>query len=208
MKLIWNGFSDEFRKLQVQFTGRLSHELGSGGNVRLEQANLNDTRCKHIVELIQKRFRAEHFEQIGVKGINVLEIHKIHNRSRRVAFEDIFSSMEKSHPDAIETLFHVPNNSSFRSNDLMSLAENGFASPAAGLCPIVLSNALALADLPRLQQFAFSDVGEAVGRCASTRAIQNGEAIRPGNCTMDLLHNFFIICLTFPRFSQCFQGSI
>ena len=128
--MMWSTFVDDFRKLETQHIYRLSHELGSGGNVRLELTQAADPRSVQIVDLIKNSFQQQHFEAVGVKNIKIMDVHRIHNRSRRAAFEDLYGSMEDAN-QCLETVFHVPNSSSFRHTDLMSIAENGFASTKA-----------------------------------------------------------------------------
>lgn len=71
-----------------QNIGRLMTELDTGGNIRFEEGRPQDKWYTSCVDLVRSRFNAEQMKSLGVLGITVTRVTKIHNRFLRNRFEE------------------------------------------------------------------------------------------------------------------------
>ncbi|BFI30707.1 hypothetical protein MPTK2_3g14780 [Marchantia polymorpha subsp. ruderalis] len=133
-------------------------ELDSGGNIRMEIGNTKDVWYKSCVELVMSRFFADDYTPLGISGVQVHNVTRIHNRFLQDQFERQHETkMLKSGNKNVEYLlcgetFQAP-------DELQRIVEGGFPlSPerVAHGCssPVVLSNSVGLADRCRLKIFA------------------------------------------------------
>lgn len=69
---------------------RLLLELETGGNVRLEEGKPGHIWYNSCVELVKSRFYREDFEKLGITGIKIQRVIRIHNRFLKNLFEVYF----------------------------------------------------------------------------------------------------------------------
>ncbi|KAL3693463.1 hypothetical protein R1sor_007114 [Riccia sorocarpa] len=133
-------------------------ELDSGGNIRMEIGNPKDVWYKSCLELVMSRFFSEDYAPLGITGVTVHNVTRIHNRFLQDQFERHHESkMSKSGSKNVEYLlcgetFQAP-------DELQRIVEGGFPLSservANGCCsPVQLSNSVGLADRCRLKIFA------------------------------------------------------
>ena len=72
---------------------RLLVELETGGNIRLEDGKPSDVWYSSCVDLVNSRFVAADFADLGVTGIRVSRVTRIHNRHLRNRFEEKLEAM-------------------------------------------------------------------------------------------------------------------
>lgn len=119
------------RLLEVssQNIDRMVIELGTGGNIRLEDGKPSDVWYSSCVDLLKSRFFHRDFLPLGVVGVRINRVTRIHNRFLRNRFDarmaDVLATMaypleggggegdaggeERAHPRrALEYLFFTP----------------------------------------------------------------------------------------------------
>jgi Leucine-rich repeat (LRR) protein len=85
--------------ISQQRTARLVLELSTGGNIRLEDGNPGrDAWYSSCAELIRSRFHSRDFAPLGVTGVRVRGVTRIHNRYLRTRFEQRMASMLATNP--------------------------------------------------------------------------------------------------------------
>ncbi|KAL2634362.1 hypothetical protein R1flu_005841 [Riccia fluitans] len=133
-------------------------ELDSGGNIRMEIGNSKDVWYKSCLELVMSRFFCDDYAPLGISGVTVHNVTRIHNRFLQDQFERHHESkMTRSGSKNVEYLlcgetFQAP-------DELQRIIEGGFplsSDRVAHGCgsPVVLSNSVGLADRCRLKIFA------------------------------------------------------
>ena len=144
---------------------RVLLELESGGNIRLEEGRKEDLWFTSCADLLTSRFHSYDYGALGVTGINVLRVTRIHNRCLRNVFDQkcgVSSSNakagsaafeSKSRGVSIEHLFYGmrPN----VAGHFQRIVEEGFRKGAGnddGAVDeaVVLSNSVNLTDMERL----------------------------------------------------------
>ena len=71
-----------------QNIARLITELDTGGNIRFEEGRQQDKWYTSCVDLVRSRFNAESLSHMGIVGISVTRVTRIHNRFLRNRFDD------------------------------------------------------------------------------------------------------------------------
>ena len=72
---------------------RLLVELESGGNIRLEDGKPSDVWYSSCVDLVNSRFVAADYADLGITGLRVSRVTRIHNRHLRNRFEERLEAM-------------------------------------------------------------------------------------------------------------------
>lgn len=67
---------------------RLITELDTGGNIRFEEGKLQDKWYQSCVDLVKSRFQVDQMKHLGVLGLTVSRVTRIHNRFLRNRFDD------------------------------------------------------------------------------------------------------------------------
>eukprot|EP00762_Andalucia_godoyi_P006959 ANDGO_08261.mRNA.1 Internalin-I len=139
---------------------RLMVELESGGNVRLEEGRPKDIWFTSCVDLVRSRFFSSDYADptLGVRGIRVSRVCRIHNRFLRNRFEgkleQLVDTSDMSYKKSLEYLF-VGENPADR-NELLRFAEDGVDARSPEDDSIVLTNSVSLADFRRVSSRKFS----------------------------------------------------
>lgn len=68
-------------------------ELGTGGNIRLEDGKPSDVWYSSCVELLHSRFFQRDFVPMGVTGVKVHRVTRVHNRFLRNRFDRRMSTI-------------------------------------------------------------------------------------------------------------------
>lgn len=68
-------------------TRRLVLELTTGGNIRLEDGTARQVWFRSCADLVQSRFHSRDFASVGVTGVRVRGVTRIHNRHLRAQFD-------------------------------------------------------------------------------------------------------------------------
>jgi len=138
---------------------RLMVELETGGNIRLEDGKPSDVWYSSCVDLVTSRFVTADYAKIGIGGLRVSRVTRIHNRHLRNQFEqrleELVSTADGSYKRSLEYLFfseppELP-------GELARTMEDGFRDVVGYLAPcghaaVPQSNSVALCDLPRLSE--------------------------------------------------------
>ena len=79
----------EFTQTSLNTIKRLMLEFHTGGNIRVEEGKNTDLWYNSCIDLVHSRFGANSsaFRKLGIKGIRVNRITRIHNRFLRHRFE-------------------------------------------------------------------------------------------------------------------------
>mmetsp|Transcript_34109 Transcript_34109/g.96662 ORF Transcript_34109/g.96662 Transcript_34109/m.96662 type:complete len:1474 (-) Transcript_34109:585-5006(-) len=145
-------------ELSNEYVRRMMVELETGGNIRMEDGKPTDLWHSSCVDLVTSRFFPNDFSAMGVKGLKVTRVTRIHNRFLRNRFEEHLESLvdmsDSSYKRSLEYLFYGDNPS--LPGELQRVADDGFRHPseyaAMGLDgAIALSNSVSVVDLPRLE---------------------------------------------------------
>eukprot|EP01062_Namystynia_karyoxenos_P016562 TRINITY_DN16052_c0_g1_i2.p1 TRINITY_DN16052_c0_g1~~TRINITY_DN16052_c0_g1_i2.p1 ORF type:complete len:1450 (+),score=618.42 TRINITY_DN16052_c0_g1_i2:74-4351(+) len=154
----------DFAALQLQIdraakrsAARLMLELGTGGNVRIEEGRSGDVWYQSCVDLVRSRFFQSDFEPLGIRDVRVTSVTRIHSRHLRNRFEERLAMQ----PDpggtgqkrSLEYLFVGEDPDDHAA--IHNAAEEGFPAPAelerAGRDGgVPLSNSVFLTDQARL----------------------------------------------------------
>lgn len=86
---------------------RLMLELNTGGNIRFEDGRPSDAWFKSCVELLRSRFYKQDFAQLGVRGLRVQRVTRIHNRHLRTRFDARMAQVVAGHPELAAQLARV-----------------------------------------------------------------------------------------------------
>ncbi|XP_074662952.1 leucine-rich repeat-containing protein 9-like [Tubulanus polymorphus] len=78
---------------------RLLAELDTGGNVRFEDGNLNDTWFSSCHDLVLSRFCVSDYRDHNVTGIKIHRITRVHNRMLRMKFEEKLARLSEDDQD-------------------------------------------------------------------------------------------------------------
>lgn len=72
------------QQLCDEYAHRVSVELETGGNIRFDDGKPEDLWCSSCIDLVNSRFCTdETMASLGVKGIHITRVTKIHNRFLR-----------------------------------------------------------------------------------------------------------------------------
>ncbi|XP_063691021.1 leucine-rich repeat-containing protein 9-like isoform X3 [Bolinopsis microptera] len=178
---LWHHNAKRYIEKEVEGTiSKLMLELECGGNVRLEEGQVGDVWYNSCAELVQSRFCSADFKNLGITGIKINRIFRIHNRILRAQFEEKLDELlERESPadlakyglsDArivtwksvpykrmLEYLFYIHNPNIAESvGSLNHILERGFRNvehylDAGSDGCISLSNSLSLAEAPRIK---------------------------------------------------------
>lgn len=142
-------------------------ELGSLGNIRLDEGSPSDPWFSSCCELLLSSFSLSDYKIQGITGIRVDSAFRIFHRAMKRRFDDkIHSLLARKHSHItsqtyrrqVEYLFYTTDTSGHSENkDLLYIIENGFktaeeykALGQQGAIP--LSNSLGVTDQPRIEQ--------------------------------------------------------
>ena len=88
---------------------RLMVELETGGNIRLEDGKPSDVWYSSCVDLVSSRFLAADYAHLGIGGLRVSRVTRIHNRCLRNRFEqrleELVNTADGSYKRSLEYLF-------------------------------------------------------------------------------------------------------
>ena len=130
-------------EISVFSTSRVMVEFDTGGNVRLEEGKPSDLWFRSCAELVNSRFLAHDFQGLGISGIRVNRVIRVHNRYLRSRFDKHMQHFmdKKDRKDdaaegskrAFEYLFYgesplLAAKTGCR-NELLRVAEEGFRAP-------------------------------------------------------------------------------
>ncbi|CAM6128668.1 unnamed protein product [Calypogeia fissa] len=134
-------------------------ELDSGGNIRMENGNSKDIWYKSCIELVTSRFFVDDYAPLGISGVQVNKVTRIHNRFLQDRFERQHEyQMLKPGNKSVEYL--LCGETLQVHNELQNIVEGGFPLSSDQLMnsqnssPVLLSNSVGLADCCRLKVFA------------------------------------------------------
>lgn len=131
--------------------------MDTGGNIRFEEGRQNDKWYTSCVDLVRSRFNPDSMSHLGICGISVSRVTRIHNRYLRNKFEDKLEQLvdltDSSYKRNLEYLFYGQNPEAPK--EMYKTMEEGFRSNQeymeAGLPACVsLVNSVASAEIPRL----------------------------------------------------------
>lgn len=72
------------QQLCEEYAHRVSVELETGGNIRLDDGKPDDLWCSSCIDLVNSRFCTDDImTPLGIKGIQITRVTKIHNRFLR-----------------------------------------------------------------------------------------------------------------------------
>lgn len=83
---------------------RLVLELETGGNIRLEDGRPGELWHDSCVDLVRSRFHSKDFQAIGIKGVRVRRVTRIHNRYLRARFERRKAAIIGADPELAQEL--------------------------------------------------------------------------------------------------------
>jgi len=83
---------------------RLVLELETGGNIRLEDGRPGDLWHDSCVDLVRSRFHSQDFLALGIKGVRVHRVTRIHNRHLRARFERRKAAIIGADPELAQEL--------------------------------------------------------------------------------------------------------
>uniref|UniRef100_UPI00398E77B4 leucine-rich repeat-containing protein 9 isoform X3 n=1 Tax=Pristiophorus japonicus TaxID=55135 RepID=UPI00398E77B4 len=153
----------EFFNFSILF---LIIELETVGNVRFEEGTPSDVWFTSCYDIILSRFCAWDFKKLGVTGLKINRIIRVHNRILRLKYEEKIQSIlnresssykSENYKKMLEYLFYVfdPELSSGK-NEILHILENGFKKAelykflgrdeAVPLC-----NSMSLCEQPRIE---------------------------------------------------------
>ena len=75
------------------YVRRMVIELETGGNIRLEDGKMSDLWYASCVDLVKSRSFISDFKELGIRGINIVRVTRIHNRCLRQKFEETVHSI-------------------------------------------------------------------------------------------------------------------
>ncbi|XP_061751183.1 leucine-rich repeat-containing protein 9 isoform X2 [Nerophis ophidion] len=146
----------------VQF---LLTELQSVGNIRLEEGSTTDPWFNSCHELLLSRFSRSDYTSLGVFGVKVNRVIRIHNSVLRLRFKEKLQSLlvredsafTQNHKRLLEHLFYIAD-SEQNTDDVLCILEDGFKTAkeykAMGKeAAVPLSNSLIVSEQPRIEYF-------------------------------------------------------
>ncbi|XP_067894912.1 leucine-rich repeat-containing protein 9 isoform X4 [Heterodontus francisci] len=152
----------EFFNLSVLF---LLIELETVGNVRFEEGTPSDVWFTSCYDVILSRFCAWDFKKLGVTGLKINRIVRVHNRMLRLKYEDKMQSIlnkerssykSENYNKMLEYLFYIfdPELSSGK-NEILHILEDGFKKAKVYKFlgrdeAVPLCNSMSLCEQPRI----------------------------------------------------------
>nr|XP_061824855.1 leucine-rich repeat-containing protein 9-like isoform X4 [Nerophis lumbriciformis] len=146
----------------VQF---LLTELQSVGNIRLEEGSTTDPWFNSCHDLLLSRFSRSDYMSLGVFGVKVNRVIRIHNSVLRLRFKEKLQSLlvredsafTQNHKRLLEHLFYIAD-SEQNTDDVLCILEDGFKTAkeykAIGKeAAVPLSNSLIVSEQPRIEYF-------------------------------------------------------
>ena len=85
------------------YVRRMVIELETGGNIRLEDGSMNDLWYASCVDLVKSRSFIQDFKELGVRGINIVRVTRIHNRCLRHKFEETVHNITTKREQAAQS---------------------------------------------------------------------------------------------------------
>ncbi|XP_078263320.1 leucine-rich repeat-containing protein 9 [Rhinoraja longicauda] len=153
----------EFFNLSILF---LLIELETVGNIRFEEGTPSDMWFTSCYDVILSRFCAWDFKRLGVTGLKINRIIRVHNRILRLKYEEkIHSILNKegssykpeNYKKMLEYLFYIfdPEISS-RKNEILCILEDGFKKAETYKFlgrdeAVPLCNSISLCEQPRIE---------------------------------------------------------
>ncbi|KAM4013887.1 leucine-rich repeat-containing protein 9 isoform 2-T5 [Anomaloglossus baeobatrachus] len=113
----------------------LQTELETVGNVRFEEGAPSDSWFKSCYDLILSRFCASNFKTLGITGVKINRVVRVHNRILRFRFEEKLQdyldtedgNAAANYKKTLEYLFYTLDpNISIKENNLLQILEDGF----------------------------------------------------------------------------------
>ena len=88
LEQLYEAAKHKIYSVSAQNIARLITELDTGGNIRFEEGRAQDKWYTSCVDLVRSRFNPDSMAHLGVCGISVTRVTRIHNRYLRNKFED------------------------------------------------------------------------------------------------------------------------
>ncbi|XP_072347821.1 leucine-rich repeat-containing protein 9 isoform X4 [Scyliorhinus torazame] len=152
----------EFLNLSVLF---LLIELETVGNIRFEEGTPSDVWFTSCYDVILSRFCAWDFKKLGVTGLKINRIIRVHNRMLRLKYEDKIQSIlskegstykSENYSKHLEYLFYVCDPElSTEQNEVLQILEGGFKKAEVYRLlgrdeAVPLCNSMSLCEQPRI----------------------------------------------------------
>ncbi|XP_077393916.1 leucine-rich repeat-containing protein 9 isoform X3 [Festucalex cinctus] len=143
----------------------MSTELHSVGNVRLEEGNSTDPcRFTSCCDLLHSRFSLSDFMSLGITGIRINRVVRVHNSGLRLRFKDKLqsllaredsASLAQNYKRLLEHLFYIGESEQTR-KDVLTILEEGFKSAKEYKAlkkeaAVPLTNSLIVSEQPRFE---------------------------------------------------------
>ncbi|GMH33137.1 hypothetical protein BSKO_00971 [Bryopsis sp. KO-2023] len=105
----FSGSCCQTQQLCEEYVHRMSVELETGGNIRLEDGKPSDLWCTSCMDLVKSRFCGDSFmSALGITGIHITRVTKVHNRFLRNRFEQhlatVVDNADASYKQSMEYL--------------------------------------------------------------------------------------------------------
>eukprot|EP00873_Tetraselmis_striata_P036490 jgi/Tetstr1/456754/TSEL_043451.t1 len=173
------------------YVRRMMVELETGGNIRMEDGKPSDLWYSSCVDLVNSRFFPADFVSMGIKGLKVTRVTRIHNRFLRNRFEERLETLvdvsDPTYKRSLEYLFLRGEPSSLTCpvlagaalpGELLTAARTAFGTPrstrAMGLDgAVTLSNSISIADSARLA----SALDGSARRAPGSRSALHGQVL-------------------------------
>lgn len=216
---VWAALERAVQSQREALAAALWLELRAGGNVRAEPGVPGqDAWVGQVEELVRARSRVDDFAHLGIGGLKVRQVTRIHHRSLRIVCDELLDRLELEAHHQFEYLFYVPD-PEHGITEYRAVAEEGLRSVTAQNRPALLTNSVAVAEAPRLEQLANTEAGQAVAR-AVRRAVQQWQELplaeQPRNDMCPKLPvitgGMLLICGVYlcdpqPASPMCFEGA-
>ena len=99
-EIMFDGAKDIAYAICNTYVKRMVIELETGGNIRLEDGSMNDLWYASCVDLVKSRSFLGDFKELGIRGINIVRVTRIHNRCLRHKFEEKVHSIATTKADS------------------------------------------------------------------------------------------------------------
>ncbi|XP_054653543.1 leucine-rich repeat-containing protein 9 isoform X2 [Dunckerocampus dactyliophorus] len=147
----------------VQF---LLTELQSVGNIRLEEGSATDPWFNSCGDLLLSRFSGSEYMSLGILGIKINRVIRIHNSVLRLRFKEKLHSLlargdlaafTQNHKHLLEHLFYIADPEQ-NTDDIVGILEEGFKTAkeyksVGKEAAVPLSNSLIVSEQPRIEYF-------------------------------------------------------
>ncbi|UPR04217.1 leucine-rich repeat domain-contataining protein [Chloropicon primus] len=154
-EIIYDNAKDIAYGICNTYVRRMVIELETGGNIRLEDGNMSDLWYASCVDLVKSRSFIQDFKELGVRGVNIVRVTRIHNRCLRHKFEETVHKMSKKsdassdsannkNERSIEYLFYGEHDGGVE-GEMSHVIEDGFR-PSAEYASMGLDGAVKLSN--------------------------------------------------------------